>query len=107
MAPALAAGAFASVMAFQTGGIVPGVELGDVVNARVEPGETIIPKQMTERLNRAADDTDSRSGAVNLFHYRPTFHLNALDTDGVDKVLTKHASTFQKHVTRAIGRMNK
>lgn len=37
MAPALGATAFASVMAFETGGIVPGVTDGDSVPAMLTP----------------------------------------------------------------------
>src|SRR6185369_5348146 len=55
MGPVLAAAAFASVMAFQEGGLVPGVGIGDVQPAMLEPGETVLPKKMSENLSRAAN----------------------------------------------------
>ena len=53
MAPALGAMAFAAEMAFEEGGIVPGVERGDVVSARLEPGEGVLNRVLTERLTNA------------------------------------------------------
>lgn len=106
LAPALAAGAFAAVMAFDTGGLVPGTANFDSVPAMLKPGEAVIPKEMTERLNRASssDDSDSRPIAVHI-HHNPV--IQALDSQGMDRVLQKHAGTLQKHFEGAVRRMNR
>lgn len=104
-APILAAGAFASVMAFSGGGIVPGVGLGDVVPSVLTPGEAVLPKGLTESLTRAGRSGSDGASHVTHVHFRPVVH--ALDSDGVDKVLTKHADKIQKHVSNAVRRMNK
>jgi hypothetical protein len=107
MAPTLAAGAFASVMAFESGGIVPGVGRGDVVPAMLTPGETVIPRQMTERLSRAASDDDSqRRGDIHVHvHHAPTIH--ALDATGMERVLRKNAHVLTQHVQNELRKMNK
>lgn len=108
MAPALGAMAFASVMAFEEGGIVPGVGIGDTVPARLTPGEAIIPKQLTEQLTNAAKfgRMDNSGGDV---HVHVTHHstIHALDSDGMEHVLTKHAGAIAKHVNNHVRRMNK
>lgn len=108
MAPALAAMAFATVMAFEGGGIVPGVENGDVVPARLTPGEAILPKQLTEHLTNAAKfgRTGDSSGDV---HVHVTHHstVHALDSDGMERVLSKHSHAIAKHVNNHFRRMNK
>ena len=49
-----AAATFAAVIRLEKGGIVPCTGIGDIVPARLEPGEAVIPKQMTEMLSHAA-----------------------------------------------------
>jgi hypothetical protein len=97
---AMGAMAFASVMAFAEGGIVPGVEKGDVVPAMLTPGEGVIPKQAMENLNNAARQP-SQATQVHL-HYNPTNNLHAIDTDGVKDMLDKHADTFAEHVHKTL-----
>jgi hypothetical protein len=101
----MAAMAFASVMAFEGGGMVPGVESGDVVPARLTPGETVLPKQMSEKLSKATDPDASRPH----MHVHPVFspHIHAMDAEGVDRVLTKHANTFHRHFTNTVRKMNR
>jgi hypothetical protein len=105
MAPVLGAMAFASVMAFEGGGIVPGVGRGDIVPARLEPGETVLPRRMTEKLSKASDSGDSRPHMQVHIHHSPTIH--ALDSQGMDRVLTKHADTLQQHFERTVRKMNR
>ena len=103
-APVLAAAAFASVMAFEGGGIVPGVEKGDVVPARLSPGEAVIPKQMTENLSNAARHGDGCNKPAHHYHYNANYHIHALDGDSVERVLDEHgdkfAEKFHQHVRR-------
>src|SRR6185437_15268573 len=99
MAPALGAMAFASVMAFESGGLVPGVGVGDTVPAKLTPGEHVMSKQRTEHLTNAAKfgRTGDSGGDV---HVHVTHHstIHALDSDGMEHVLTKHAGAIAKHV---------
>jgi hypothetical protein len=108
LAPALAAGAFASVMAFEAGGIVPGVENFDSVNAKVMPGEAIIPKELTEQLTHAArfgDNSKQSSGTHVHVHYSPQIH--AMDGASVERVLADHEDTFHKHFENHVRKMNR
>jgi len=105
MGPALGAMAFAAAMAFEGGGIVPGVERGDVVPARLTPGETVIPKAMTEKLQRAADPGSDR-GDVHV-HHHATYHVNAIDGASVRGMLDKHGDEFTRHVTSTLRKMNR
>jgi hypothetical protein len=104
MAPALGAMAFASVMAFESGGIVPGVERGDVVNAKLTPGEGVLPKPLMDRINNT--DYSSGNGRDVHVHVSPVYHLQALDTSGMRKILTKHNDVLMNHVHNEIRRRN-
>lgn len=101
---ALAAGAFASVMAFAEGGIVPGVGKGDIVPAKLEPGETVIPKQMTERLQRASNTEDTGRP---IHVHGPRYNIQAVDATGVHAMLEKHSDEFHRHFTKAVRKMNR
>lgn len=96
---AMGAMAFASVMAFAEGGIVPGVEKTDSVPAMLTPGEGVIPKQTMENLKHASQP--SAPPQINL-HYSPENHLHAIDTDGVRDMLDKHADAFTEHVHKSL-----
>jgi hypothetical protein len=63
MGPALGALAFASVMAFQEGGVVPGTGTGDHVPAMLEPGEGVVPGGVMDGLRSMA-----RSGTIGAGH---------------------------------------
>jgi hypothetical protein len=104
-APAFGASMMAAAMAFDTGGIVPGVGGIDTVPAMLTPGEAILPRRMTENLTNAAQGS-SKSGPDIHIHYSPTQHIQALDSDGVDKVLTQHKETFHRHFDDHVRRMN-
>jgi hypothetical protein len=106
MAPTLGALAFASVMAFEEGGIVPGVGKGDIVPARLEPGEGVLSNKVMDGLRDVAAGRGSSGQEV---HYHTTIHhhVQALDSEGVDRVLTKHSNTFVKHYVNHARRMNK
>ncbi len=105
MAPLLGAAAFATVMGYERGGIVPGVGNGDIVPARLEPGEAVLPKRMTENLNKASADGASGHTYNIHVHHSPT--VQALDADGMKRVLDKHADTLADHVKYQIRKMNR
>jgi hypothetical protein len=97
--------AFTSVMAFHNGGMVPGVGYGDIVPAMLEPGETVIPKAMTEKLSSGGSDSNSR-GDVHL-HFRPTYHVQTIDSGGVRDMLRQHNQEFSKHFQGELRKMNR
>ncbi|HET9741752.1 MAG TPA: hypothetical protein VFQ00_03290 [Terriglobales bacterium] len=107
MPEVLAAGAFAAVMAFDKGGIVPGVGNGDVVPAMLTPGEAVINKKLTEGLTRAADSGNMGGGHTFNMHYRPTFHVHAIDRSGVREMLDKHTDEFQRHAEKMLRNLNR
>jgi hypothetical protein len=107
MAPTLAAVGFAAMMAFEGGGIVPGVAHGDVVPAMLTPGETVIPKDMTERLNRATDSGGGQTRGETHFHYHATHHIHAIDGASVEKMLDKHGDKFERHFFDRVRNMNR
>jgi hypothetical protein len=101
---AMAAMAFASVMAFAEGGVVPGVEKGDVVPAMLTPGETVIPKQMSDNLKNASNAAPKQPDVH--IHHHATYHVQAFNADGVNQVLEDHGDQFAAHVQDHIRRGN-
>jgi hypothetical protein len=89
-----AAATFAGAMAFAEGGIVPGYGNGDTVPAMLSPGEMVLPKPISQSLQNAS----SGSSSGNVHWHMPSFQpkVSALDAEGVDKVLTKHATSFER-----------
>ncbi|HXS76425.1 MAG TPA: hypothetical protein VN753_09625, partial [Terracidiphilus sp.] len=108
MAPVLGAAAFAAMMAFNTGtDMVPGdPRAGDVVNAKLTPGEGVVPGGVMDGLRQVARDGGFKSRPTT--HVAMHVHMNAsaLDADGVDEVFTKHADKIQRHVEKTVRRMN-
>ena len=103
-----AATVFAGAMAFEKGGIVPGVGVGDVVPAMLTPGEGVVPGGVMDGLRNVARNGGFDNGGP---HYHVTTHVHmhasALDSDGMDKVLDKHADKFQQHFEKALRRTNR
>jgi hypothetical protein len=107
LGPVFAAAAFAGVMAFESGGLVPGVGRGDIVPAMLTPGESVLPKELTASLVSAARSGNSGTGTTVHFHHRPTYHVQTIDGDGIGAVLEKHSDEFMQHVNRQLRRMNR
>ena len=107
LAPIVAAGAFASVMAFDEGGIVPGYGGRDTVRAMLTPGEGVMPKPVMDGLKYQAEH-GSPSGAKGdihtHIHYAPKIH--AIDGASVAGMLNKHADTFAKAVATHVRKLN-
>jgi len=106
-APVLAGGAFAAVMAFEKGGVVPGVGNGDIVPAMLTPGEGVVPRGVMDGLSNVARSGGFGGGSTTHIHVRPVYNLQALDSSGIDKTLKKHNATLTKHFHSAARRMNK
>ena len=104
MGPLLGALAFATVMAFDEGGIVKGTGGVDSVPARLTPGEAVLPKRLTENLTNAGNSSGSGKSGDNHFHNSPTYHINTIDGDGMQGALEKHADVIEQHVDSAFRR---
>jgi hypothetical protein len=104
-APAFGMSMLGSAMAFEDGGIVPGVGKGDIVPARLEPGEGVLSNKVMDGLKNVSRGNGSSGGDVHI-HAPLTLHVQALDSNGVDKVLTEHHQVFQKHLVAHARRMN-
>jgi hypothetical protein len=101
-----AAATFAGAMAFEQGGIVPGYGNMDTVPAMLIPGETVIPKGLSESLMSAARGGSSQPGHTYHVHVRPTYHVNTIDGDGMQDVLEKHSDQLTRHVQNTLRKMN-
>jgi colicin import membrane protein len=98
---AAGAAAFASVMSFEVGGKIPGEGAVPIVG---HGGETVVTKALTDRVE-SSEHGGSKGGGMPSINYAPQIH--AVDATGVDAMLSKHASVFQRHITAAVRRMNK
>jgi hypothetical protein len=96
------------MMAFEGGGIVPGIGRGDTVPAMLTPGEGVIPGGTMDQLNKMAQSGNMGGGGTHLHaHVSPTYHLHAVDANGMDDLLKKHESTLNKHVENTLRKMNR
>lgn len=102
---AMAASTFAAVMAFETGGIVPGVTKGDTVPAMLTPGEAVLPKRLTDNLMHSNRGAGSGGAPIHI-HHSPTFHVQTIDGDGVKDMLRKHNAEFTKHFHSEVRKLN-
>jgi hypothetical protein len=108
LGPIFAAAAFAGVMALEGGtDRVPGIGVGDIVPAMLTPGEGVVPGGVMDGLSKIARnggfDSSPRYHVTTHVH----MHASALDSDGMDEVLKKHAGTLQKHFEGTLRRMNR
>lgn len=102
-----AAAVFAGAMAFEKGGIVPGVGRGDIVPAMLTPGEAILPKAMTDHLMTAARSGNTGGGIHNTVHVHYRVNASALDGDGMATVLEKHSDQLRAHFENTLRKMNR
>jgi hypothetical protein len=107
LGPVWAAAAYAGVMAFQDGGIVPGIGKGDKVPAMLEPGEGVVPGGVMDNLRKMASSGTMGGGNHYHAHMSPTYHVQALDSGGIEKVLDKHSQTLAKHVSNEMRKLNR
>jgi len=108
LGPVMGAAAFASVMAFQSGtDMVPGIGKGDKVPAMLEPGEGVVPGGVMDNLRKMASSGNMGGGTQNHAHVHTTYHVQALDGSGMEKVLEKHSQTLAKHVSNELRKLNR
>jgi hypothetical protein len=109
MAPLLGAAGFTAVMAYSGGtDMVPGdPRAGDVVNAKLTPGEGVIPGGVMDGLRGVA-----RNGGFNKqrqpihVHMSNSFHVNTIDGDGMQAALDRHSDRLEQHFQKVVRRMN-
>jgi hypothetical protein len=101
-----AASTFAAVMALNAGGIVPGVGNMDTVPALLTPGESVLPKKLTENLTNAAQGSN-KSGPDIHVHHHARYEIHAIDGASVHQMLKDHADKFAEHATNHIRKMNR
>jgi hypothetical protein len=109
LAPIAAAAGFAAAMAFEGGTDgVPGIERSDVVPAMLTPGEGVVPGGVMDNLRQMARNGgfDNNRATVNL-HYRPTYHVQTIDGDGVQGMLEKHSQEFSRHFQGELRKLNR
>jgi hypothetical protein len=74
-----------------------GVGRGDIVPARLEPGEGVFSKVMEGLTNRAKFGDTKGGGHIHV-HHRASYTVQAFNSSGVDQVLRDHGG--QVHSTR-------
>ena len=107
MAPLAGASAFTTMMGFNQGGIVPGMGSGDITPIMATPGESILPKKMTEMLLAVAQSGGLNQSPGITVHVRPTYHVQALDGSGMSAVLEKHTTLLEKHFRNTLRKMSR
>lgn len=106
-APVAGAAAFASVMAYADGGIVPGTGRGDVVPAMLTPGEGVVPGGVMDGLSKMARDGSMGGSSSTHIHVKYSPQVTAVDSRGVEKMLKSHGKQFSNEFHRQVRRMNK
>lgn len=96
---ALGEGFAADAMA-ERGALLPNRQM--MVNTH--PEEMILPRPISNFIVNAAANASGGGGSNHHFVFAPTVH--AVDSDGVDKMLTQHADTFHRHIMGHLRRMN-
>ncbi|MBB5059097.1 hypothetical protein HDF16_003820 [Granulicella aggregans] len=108
LGPVFAGIAFSSVSGFQEGtDMVPGIGKGDKVPAMLEPGEGVVPGGVMDNLRKMASSGSMGGGNHYHAHMSPTYHVQALDSGGIEKVLDKHAATLARHVGNEMRKLNR
>ena len=108
LGPTFAAMAFAGAMAFEGGGVVPGVGRGDIVPSMLEPGEGVVPGGVMDGLSKMAREGGfNNGGATYHVQVKPTYHVQALDGGGVHAVLDKHTGLLTKHFENSLRKLNR
>ena len=108
MAPTLGAMAFASMMAYAGGtDSVPGVGRGDVTPAMLTPGEGVVPGGVMDGLRSMARSGGMGGGTHYHIAVSPVYHLQAIDTTGVEKMLKTHTQEFSRHFHDEVRKMNR
>jgi hypothetical protein len=72
------------------------------------PGEGVVPGGVMDGLSRMARSGGFDGGGTHYHaHVSPTYHLESLDSAGIERVLSKHSNTLTKHVENTLRKMNR
>jgi hypothetical protein len=99
------AGAFAAVMAFAEGGLVPGSGDGDTVPAMLTPGETVVTKALTQQVAQSQGGGNG-GGRGHVIQHSPTYNVSTMDSRGFSSMLQKHDAEFQAHAVATMRKLN-
>jgi hypothetical protein len=94
IAPAAAAAAFAAVLAFEQGGIVPSTQM-----ALVHKNEMVLPANISQSLQRGGGAGDV------ILNYNPS--VSGIDTSGIKDMLDQHGDMFAAMIHRHLRRGNR
>jgi hypothetical protein len=94
---------FAADALARRGAVLPNRDL----MVHTHPEEMILPQHISNFIVNAASNATAQQRGGDT-HINPVFAptVHATDAAGVDRILTKHADVFQRHVQRAVRRMN-
>ena len=101
LAPELAAAAFAAVLAFEEGGLIPG-SVGTAVPIVAHAGETVIPENITRKLNQATGDGNASRPIEFNYHV----NANNIDTKGMTDALREHGEFISNMVLNELRKKN-
>lgn len=96
LAPEAAAVAFAAVMAFEKGGIVPRTDI-----AQLHKGEMVLPAHISQSVQKMAE---SGQGGGHTFNYNPTVHGSS--AGGIKDILEQHGKQFVDYAMKELRRKN-
>ena len=96
LAPIAAAVAFAAVMAFEQGGIVPGGSGASA--ALLHPNEMVLPAPLSQGFQKMLGAGGGGAGGNTHIHYSPTVH--SYGAGGMEDMLKSHAATIHQIVKR-------
>jgi hypothetical protein len=91
----------AGFAAFEQGGKIPGEGAIPILG---HGGETVVTRALTDRVETAEGKSSARTGNIHM-HFAPQIH--AVDAEGVDRMLKKHGTVFQRHITGVMRKMNR
>lgn len=97
LAPVVAAGAFAAVMAFEKGGLVPKTGM-----AMLHGGEMVLPSHISHSVQKMAES--GQGGGGHTFNYNPTVHGSS--ASGIKDMLEQHGKEFMNYAVRELRRKN-
>jgi hypothetical protein len=94
----LGAAAFASVMAFEQGGEIPGTGALPII---AHGGETVVTKALTDQV-RGNVGGGGRGHTISINH-----NISTVDSEGFSRLLEKNANAIQRHVRGELRKAHK
>jgi len=96
------------MMAFNEGtDMVPGQGRGDVVPAKLTPGEGVVPGGVMDGLRNVARQGGFQQQKQPIHvHMSNSFSVNTIDGDGMQGALDRHSDQLERHFQKVVRRMN-